>query len=134
MKVLKKWICAGAILMAVGTGGMTAQAADMGTINPADYKKALETAPLGIVMNQDDSVVTTEKTNNDNKSRAEVVNGNNPDTPEAQVVSMTRHISEYASVWSKRGSEFNLNEPQTASMWLYFGNQRGKSGEGMAFS
>ncbi|MCT3574033.1 lectin-like domain-containing protein [Levilactobacillus brevis] len=134
MKVLKKWICAGAILMAVGTGGMTAQAADMGTINPADYKKALETAPLGIVMNQDDSVVTTEKTNNDNKSRAEVVNGNNPDTPEAQVVSMTRHLSEYASVWSKRGSEFNLNEPQTASMWLYFGNQRGKSGEGMAFS
>lgn len=46
--MLKKWICAGAILMAVGTGGMTAQAADAGSINQADYKKALETAPWGL--------------------------------------------------------------------------------------
>ena len=31
--------------MAVGTGGMTAQAADAGSINQADYKKALGRQP-----------------------------------------------------------------------------------------
>ncbi|WP_369956918.1 WxL domain-containing protein [Levilactobacillus brevis] len=134
MKVLKKWICAGAILMAVGTGGMTAQAADAGSINQADYKKALETAPMGIVMDGEDAAVTTEKTDSQNRSKAEIVSGNNPSVPNGQVVSMTRHQSEYASIWSKHGSEFELTKPQTTSMWLYFGNQYSASGEGMAFA
>lgn len=132
--MLKKWICAGAILMAVGTGGMTAQAADAGSINQADYKKALETAPMGIVMDGEDAAVTTEKTDSQNRSKAEIVSGNNPSVPNGQVVSMTRHQSEYASIWSKHGSEFELTKPQTTSMWLYFGNQYSASGEGMAFA
>lgn len=51
-----------------------------------------------------------------------------------EAVKLTDSTGEIGTIWTSNLAEMDLNEPQTASMWMYFGNgSTSSSGDGMAF-
>ncbi|WP_143463436.1 L-type lectin family protein [Levilactobacillus enshiensis] len=58
-------------------------------------------------------------------------------TNDTDVVRVTNDVYQASAIWSKANAEvdhrFDLNHDQKLSMWLYFGNQFSRAGDGMAF-
>ncbi|WP_204121524.1 MULTISPECIES: hypothetical protein [Levilactobacillus] len=53
---------------------------------------------------------------------------------EDQAVQLTDKTSQLGTIWTSDSAEMNLNEDQTAAMWMYFGDgSTSWSGDGMAF-
>ncbi|WP_203643401.1 lectin-like domain-containing protein [Levilactobacillus andaensis] len=100
--------------------------ADVGRAD-VDYDQALKTAPQGISLAQIFTPGTT--TNN----TAAVVTTTNPNTTGTQVARVNNGKKQFGALWSTDANAFDLNQDQSASMWLYFGNTGKKAADGMAF-
>ncbi|WP_261809984.1 lectin-like domain-containing protein [Levilactobacillus humaensis] len=102
-----------------------------------DLHHALATTPQGIQL-QDYFVPGTSLNNH-----AKIVDSQNPLVHNTQAVRLTNSESQVGSIWSTPKNTFKLNEPQTVSMWLYFGGaaswmtnvdpMKAPTGDGMAF-
>lgn len=102
-----------------------------------DLQHALATTPQGIQL-QNYFVPGTSLNNH-----AKIVNSQNSLVHNTQAVRLTNSESQVGSIWSTPKNTFKLNEPQTVSMWLYFGGAaswvadvdplKAPTGDGMAF-
>lgn len=92
-----------------------------------DLNSALQATPQGIPVK--DYFDLTKSAS----SKAKVVSSANPATKQTEVVQITNGPQQAAAVWSKPQRRFDLNQNQTLSMWLYFGNEAEKAADGMAF-
>lgn len=118
--------------------------------NDPDYLHALETTPKGLHWNSEDFVLADFKkaaagreiasSSNSKASsydnQAKIVQSKNPNNPNTSVIKMTNGKYQVGAVWSnpKYSNFFDLEHKQTASMWLYFGNNGSEvPGDGMAF-
>src|SRR5699024_1592094 len=124
--LFKRWLSAGLILLAMAlmSGGIVAHA------DNGDYVHALQTAPQGILLDKGSAVMTLGTAN---MSSAAIVDTMNPATPDAQVALLTHGPNQFGSIWSTNDNDFNLKKDETASMWMYFGDQGTGAGGGMAF-
>ncbi|MFC6261396.1 WxL domain-containing protein [Levilactobacillus fujinensis] len=95
-----------------------------------DYYDALASAPQGIILDKTNPFVTVETTN---KSSANIVDADNPETPGTQVAMLTNGSNQFGSIWSTDTGYLRLDQDQTFSMWLYLGDRDTDSGDGMAF-
>ena len=105
--------------------------------NEQNYKDALAKTPKGLHWSDKDFI----KANFEDNS-AEIVNSTNPATLNTSVIKMTNTNYQVGGIWSNLSEDnfFNINENQTASMWLYFGSYKNSNypdslfpGDGMAF-
>jgi len=122
--LLKQWLSAGLILLAVTLGGMMPVHAD------SDYGHALATAPQGILLNKTDSVMALGTAST---SSAAVVDTTNPAAPNTQAARLTNGADQFGSIWSTNDNYFDLTQDETVSLWMYFGDKGTSGGEGMAF-
>lgn len=101
--------------------------------NTDDLMNALKTTPQGIRLK--DYFVPGTSLNN----HAEIVDSQNSAVQATQAVKITDGKGQVGSIWSTADNTFKLNEPQTVSMWLYFGGKEyvdpniAQTGDGMAF-
>lgn len=123
-----------------------------------DYEHALATAPKGLNWNNDAFVIADFQTaaetrlrrpvivpsnnmfNSSMTNNAQITQSTNPDpnTKGTSVIKMTNGKYQTGAVWSHMSSDnyFDIQHPQKASMWLYFGpstSSTGFVGDGMAF-
>ncbi|MDT6980260.1 lectin-like domain-containing protein [Levilactobacillus zymae] len=92
-----------------------------------DYKKALRTAPQGILVKdifergdpQDNQAAVVPVTNDEVKATTEAV-------------MITNDKNQYGTIWSTAANKFKLKHDRVASMWMYFGGNRGAAADGMA--
>lgn len=111
--------------MAIGLGllfggtGVTAQAV-------MTNDQILQTAPKGVEI--DDYFSTGNITGNAAQISATGVG-------KRQAVNLTNGPNQAGAIWVSDAARMNLNEDQTVSMWMYFGDGRfsSSSGDGMAF-
>ncbi len=101
--------------------------------NTDDLTNALRTTPQGIRLK--DYFVPGTSLNN----HAEIVDSQNAAVQDTQAVKITDGKGQVGSIWSTDDNTFRLDEPQTVSMWLYFGGRDyvdpniAQTGDGMAF-
>ncbi|KRK96804.1 hypothetical protein FD25_GL001732 [Levilactobacillus acidifarinae DSM 19394] len=93
----------------------------------ADYDNALATAPQGIALDQ---IFTPGETAN---NKARVVNTTNSQTAGTQAVMVTNAKDQFGTIWSTDDNAFDLNQDESVSMWMYFGNKAANAADGMAF-
>ncbi|NLR31806.1 L-type lectin family protein [Levilactobacillus tujiorum] len=88
--------------------------------------KILQTAPKGVTIGDYFS------TNSVSGSAAKI---SSTDFGDGQAVNLTTGANQTGVIWASDDARMNLNEDQTASMWMYFGDGRktGSAGDGMAF-
>ncbi|WP_225364039.1 L-type lectin family protein [Levilactobacillus brevis] len=96
----------------------------------SDYNQALATAPQGISLNKDNAILTVDTSG---YSSSAIVNATNPATPGTQIAMVNNNTYQFGSIWSTDENYFDLTQDETASMWLYFGNQGTQAADGMAF-
>ncbi|KRK90976.1 hypothetical protein FC99_GL002512 [Levilactobacillus koreensis JCM 16448] len=92
----------------------------------ADYDQALKTAPQGISLAQ---IFTPGTTAN---NTAAVVATTNPNITGTQAARVNNGKKQFGALWSTEANAFDLDQNQSASMWLYFGNTGKKAADGMA--
>lgn len=124
MSLLKQWLSAGLILLAVSLGTRLNAHAD------SDYNQALKTAPQGILLNKTQPIL---KVGSASKSSATVVETTNPAAPNTQAAVITNGPGQFGAIWSTNGNYFDLTKDETVSFWTYLGNKGTNAGEGMAF-
>ncbi|WP_225418016.1 lectin-like domain-containing protein [Levilactobacillus huananensis] len=122
--MLKQWLSAGLILLAICLGSRLDAYAD------SDYNQALKTAPRGIFL---DKTLPILKVGTASKSSATVVETMNPAAPNTQAAVITNGPGQFGAIWSTNGNYFDLTKDETLSFWVYLGNQGAQAGEGMAF-
>ncbi len=128
--MLKKWICMGSVLLTLGLGKeLTAQAV---SADSSDLEQALKKAPQGISLKGTDAVLTTNTSTSQDHSETEILESKNKKNPGTQIAKITDNLNQIGTIWSKDDNYFELNKPQTMSMWVYLGNGKAK-GEGLAF-
>ncbi|WP_341779925.1 lectin-like domain-containing protein [Levilactobacillus sp. HBUAS70063] len=112
----KTWLGVFAGLGVILLGGGTAHA-------DTDYDNALKAAPQGISL---ENIFTPGTTTT---NQAAVV-----DTPTAgtQAAKVNNGKKQFGALWSTADNAFDLTKNETASMWLYFGNNGKKAADGMA--
>ncbi|MDT6980262.1 lectin-like domain-containing protein [Levilactobacillus zymae] len=93
----------------------------------ADYDNALATAPQGIALDQ---IFTPGETTN---NKAQVVDTTNAQTVGTQAVMVTNAKNQFGTIWSTDDNAFELNQDESVSMWMYFGNKGADAADGMAF-
>ena len=108
--------------------------------NNADYDHALQTTPKGLAWDPDNFVVAKfpskpSSSKGSDINNATIVNSTNPNNPDTSVISLTNGTYQTGAVWGNLSAKnyFDLNHPQVASMWLYFGNTGDYPADGMAF-
>ncbi|HJE87178.1 MAG TPA: hypothetical protein K8U88_06280 [Levilactobacillus hammesii] len=107
------WLAVGVAALLLGLSGtQTGYASDQ-----LDLTTGLKTVPQGLPL---DKYFQAGSSNN---NKANVVAGQNADSPNTQVVELTTGGSQVGSIWSLPDFKFNLNEKQVASMWLNFGSK-----------
>lgn len=114
-----KWRTWLSLFIGVGSvlfGGGVAQA-------DTDYDNALKSAPPGISL---ENIFTPGTTTN---NQAAVVETSTPGTQAAKV---NNGKKQFGALWSTPDNTFDLTKNETASMWLYFGNNGKKAADGMA--
>lgn len=86
----------------------------------------LQTAPKGVTIGE---YFSTGKISGNNAKISSTEFG------ERQAVNLTTGANQAGAIWANDDARMNLNEDQTASMWMYFGDGRktGSAGDGMAF-
>ncbi|MDK1728368.1 lectin-like domain-containing protein [Dellaglioa algida] len=100
-----------------------------------DYPNAIKAAPHGITLNG--IFQTGTGTGVSSASKTVNLTPNNvittdPNAATKSVVTITDNINQKAAVWSTDGNTFDINENETASMWVYLGNGYAAAGDGMA--
>jgi len=108
-------------VMAIGLGIVTW---GWGTTAQADLAGALNKSPQGVNL---DSYFQTGTISPNSAKKVST------DFGESQAVQLTDNRSELGTIWTKDDAKMNLNSDETASMWMYFGDKNGSSGDGMAF-
>lgn len=125
-----KFLILGMMGLLLGSSWLLRQTPAFGS---ADFDYAMATAPQGILLS--DYFVPGSSPRN----RARVVKVNNQHVTNTEAVYLTDDRYQVGSLWSNDNNTFDLDQPQTISMWLYFGDgavsQKGKytAGDGMAF-
>ncbi len=108
-------LTAGAV---IGGQTLTAQAA-------MTTDQILQTAPKGITI---DNYFST------GNIPGNIAKVGDTDFGKNQAVVLTTKQNQVGAIWTSDDARMNLNEDETASMWMYFGDGRGTSGgDGMAF-
>lgn len=107
------WFAVGVTALLLGLSGIQPGYAD----DQLDLTTGLKTVPQGLPL---DKYFQAGSSNN---NKANVTAGQNPDSPNTQVVELTTGGSQVGSIWSLPDFKFNLNEKQVASMWLNFGSK-----------
>ncbi|MHC9533425.1 hypothetical protein ACVPPR_08465 [Dellaglioa sp. L3N] len=104
--------------------------------DPADdYANAIKTAPHGITMDNIFTPGTGSSTSIANVMNLDdagnAVAAGSADATKS-IVKITDNKNQVGSIWSTDVNAFDLNANSTTSMWMYFGNQYGAAGDGMA--
>ncbi|MCF7522991.1 hypothetical protein L3X07_05785 [Levilactobacillus brevis] len=81
-------------------------------------------------MDKDNAILTVDTSG---YSSSAIVNATNPATPGTQIAMVNNNTYQFGSIWSTDENYFDLTQDETASMWLYFGNQGTQAADGMAF-
>lgn len=122
--MLKRWLCVGLTVLAVGlTGGLRAHA-------DSDFDQALATAPQGISLNKTNSIIALGTAP---MSHAAIEDTTNANTPGTQAVVVNTAPYQFGTAWSTDENSIDLTHNQTIGFWFYFGNQGVHAGDGMAF-
>ncbi|WP_261809988.1 lectin-like domain-containing protein [Levilactobacillus humaensis] len=93
------------------------------TVKAEDWSAVSSTAPKGIQIDNYFSKGTI------SPNSAAVVNTDQGDN---QAVRLTEYHKSIGTIWSSDDAKMSLAKPETASMWMYFGNTS-SGGDGMAF-
>ncbi|WP_125573647.1 L-type lectin family protein [Levilactobacillus huananensis] len=118
MKRIKVWL---GLIVAIGLG----LSQQVGYAD-SDYDNALKTAPQGISL---ENIFTPGTTSN---NTAAVVATTNPAITGTQAAKVNNGKNQFGALWSTADNVFNLKKNETASMWIYFGNNGKKAADGMA--
>lgn len=107
--------------------------ASTSTRKDSDYQNALKTAPKGLSWDDNDFLKANFA---DNQAGVESVT--NSDGKKTSIIKVTNDFYQVGGIWSnqKEDNYFDVSHDQTASMWLYFGQEKSVSpapGDGMAF-
>lgn len=121
MRWKKMFLAAAVAVVGVGVGSQVAHGQNWGA------KQAIKDAPQGLLMgNYFD-------TNIQIGNSAKVLDPSNTTAPNTQVVQLTSNTGQIGWIWTNDATKINLKQNATAAMWMYFDNQMGSSGDGMAF-
>lgn len=80
-----------------------------------------------------DNIFTTPTLSGSLSNSAKFIYSTNSSNTGQPAIQITDAAKQVGAVWSTAANELDLSKNQTASMWLYFGNQGDNAGDGMAF-
>ncbi len=127
------------IAITVMTSPINVGASDLSeSKDQVDFKNAMDTAPRGLNIDDPAFKLGTFDGNN-----GEVLRRNDDPTDYSGVLQVTNNVDQISAIWSNFAANnyFDMDKPQTLSMWMYFGRPYPSKdsdnalqvGDGMAF-
>ncbi|TGD18225.1 L-type lectin family protein [Levilactobacillus suantsaiihabitans] len=127
MKLRKMMMGLGALVLAVSCQLVVAQATSM----PENVSVPLSKAPRGIKI--DNYFKVPDESDGIANNSAKIADTDYGDQQAVQLTDANKTGGELGLIWTSDGAEMDLSQNQTASMWLYTGNEMSSSGDGMTF-